>query len=80
MSTPDLLQLGQALDAHGFGGREIEIRAMVSDARRSGLDGVAVDVLADQFAPDVARFRAFAVVAVALTKAGRPTASFDRAA
>ena len=73
MSTTisSLVTLGYQLDAHGFAGREAAIRQLVHDVRSFGLDGVAVGVLADTSAPDVARLRAFAAVSAAMSKEGR---------
>ncbi len=68
MSTSafDLEQLGVDLDRSGFAGRESVIRQVVHLARTYRVGGVAVGVLADEQAPDVARQRAFGIVSVAL--------------
>ena len=68
MSTAafDLEQLGVDLDRSGFAGREPVIRQVVHLARTYGVGGAAAGVLADTTAPDVARMRAFGVVASAL--------------
>lgn len=66
----DAIRLGFELDAHGFNGREADIRQLVRNARSRGLDGPAVGVLADIAAPDVARLRAFAAVSAALGTVG----------
>jgi hypothetical protein len=68
MSTAafDLEQLGVDLDLSGFAGREAAIRQVVHLARIYGRGGAAAGVLADTTAPDVARMRAFAIVATAL--------------
>jgi hypothetical protein len=72
MSTQDVIQLGFALDAHGFDGHELTelteltLRRLVREARAAGYAGPAADVLVDATAPDVARLRAFAVVSSAL--------------
>jgi hypothetical protein len=68
MDTQELIELGAELVAGGFGGHELTIRRMVRDARSAGIGGAAADVLADTTAPDVARFRAFAVVSAALSR------------
>ena len=62
----DLEQLGVDLDRSGFASRESAIRQLVHLARAYGVGGAAVGVLADPFAPEVARMRAFSVVAAAL--------------
>jgi hypothetical protein len=68
MSTAafDLEQLGVELDSSGFAGREPAIRQVVQLARTYGVGGAAAGVLADTSAPDVARMRAFGIVAAAL--------------
>jgi hypothetical protein len=68
MSTAafDLEQLGVDLDHRGFVGRESTIRQVAHLARTYGVGGAATGVLADTTAPDVARMRAFAIVAAAL--------------
>ena len=71
MSTADLLLLGRELDAHGFDGREIAVRAVIRDARSHGVAPVAISVLADLGAPEVARLRAFGIVSVELAKVAR---------
>lgn len=68
----NLISLGFDLDAHGFTGREAAIRNLVRDARSRGIDGVAVGVLADTSAPDVARMRAFAAVSARLAASASP--------
>jgi hypothetical protein len=80
MSTPDLVQLGHELDAHGFVGREVAIRSLVRVARTRGIALTAADVLTDTSAPDVARLRAFAAVAIALAKSDRAADALDRVA
>jgi hypothetical protein len=62
----DLEQLAFDLDRSGFAGREAIVRQVVHLARAHHVGGAAVGVLADQQAPDVARMRAFGLVAAAL--------------
>ena len=62
----DLEQLGVDLDRRGFASRQSAVRQLVHLARAYGVGGAAVDVLADPSAPEVARMRAFAIVAAAL--------------
>jgi hypothetical protein len=68
MSTvaSDLEQLGVDLDRRGFAPHEPAVRQVVRLARTYGLGGAAVGVLADTNAPEVARMRAFGIVATAL--------------
>lgn len=69
MNTNELSQLGIELAAGGFDGRELTIRRLARDARAAGVASAAAEVLVDTTAPDVARFRAFAVVSAALSRA-----------
>ena len=62
----DLEQLAFDLDRSGFPGREPVIRQMVHLARMYNVGGAAVGVLADETEPEVARMRAFGIVATAL--------------
>jgi hypothetical protein len=62
----DLEQLAFDLDEHGFAGHEVAVGQVVDLARTYGVGGAAVGVLADAAADDVARMRAFGIVAVAL--------------
>ena len=71
-SIHSLITLGYDLDAHGFAGREAAVRQLVRDARATGYDCTALDVLADTSAPDVARLRAFAAVSAVLATATDP--------
>ena len=65
----DLEQLAFDLDRSGFAGREPIVRQVVHLARAYNVGGAAVGVLADQSAPEVARMRAFGLVATALLPA-----------
>ena len=62
----DLEQLAFDLERSGFAGRDPVIRQVVHLARMYNASGVATGVLADQTAPEVARLRAFGIVACAL--------------
>jgi hypothetical protein len=62
----NLEQLAFDLDRSGFAGREPVIRQVVHLARMYNVGGAAVGVLADQTEPEVARMRAFGIVATAL--------------
>ena len=62
----DMEQLAVDLDRSGFPGREQVIRQVAHLARMHNVGGAAVAVLADQTEPEVARMRAFGIVATAL--------------
>jgi hypothetical protein len=62
----DLEQLAVDLDRRGFAAAEAAVGQVVRLARTSGVGGAAVGVLADVTAPEVARMRAFGIVAAAL--------------
>jgi hypothetical protein len=69
MEREDLHRTAWHLERHGIVGAEPQIAAVVRAARRAGLRPIAVGVLADDGAPEVARIRAFARVAAALDAA-----------
>ncbi len=62
-------ELGAKIDAGGVTGVEDDIVVVVAAACRHGLHGVALDVLADTGAPQVARWRALARLAPKLIDA-----------
>ena len=62
----DLEQLAFDLDERGFAGLEAAVGQVVHLAKSYGVGGAAVGVLADTAAADVARLRAFGIVAAAL--------------
>jgi hypothetical protein len=62
----DLEQLAFDLDRRGFAAREAAVGQVVHLAKTYGVGGAAVGVLADPTEPEVARMRAFGVVAAAL--------------
>jgi hypothetical protein len=62
----DLEQLAFDLDARGFAGHEAAVGEVVHLAKTYGVGSAAVGVLADTTAADVARMRAFGIVAAAL--------------
>jgi hypothetical protein len=67
MASPlDLEQLGVDLDAAGFAGREAAVHHVVRLARAYGVGGAATGVLGDTTAPEIARLRAYSIVAAAL--------------
>jgi hypothetical protein len=62
-----LASVGARLADEGFDLLADEIALVVASARRLGVAPVATEVLADPTEPDVARYRAFARVAAALS-------------
>jgi hypothetical protein len=66
MSSSDLSQLGWDLASDGFVGREAAVRQVVRSARSAGVSSIAAGVLSDPQEPEVARMRAFGLVAAAL--------------
>ena len=66
-------RIARDIDAHGLAAVECDVATIVDHARHVGADGAAVDVLADLTASDVARMRAFGLVAVRLAAAGAVT-------
>lgn len=71
-------RLGAAIELGGMAGVQDDVAAVVAAARWHGLHGVALDVLADAGAPQVARWRALARLAPSLiqrTEADAATAA-----
>ena len=66
MSSPDLTQLAWDLASDGFVGRENAVRQLVATARSRGVSPVATAVLVDVTEAEVARLRAFGIVAAQL--------------
>jgi hypothetical protein len=69
MNTPDLQLLAHELAATGFVGHDAAIASVSRSARAAGISPVLVDVLADPAAPEVARLRAFGMIATRLAQA-----------
>ena len=67
-------QLARRIDAEGFGGVEQDIHRLAGDANTAGINAVLLAVLTDDRAPQVARARAFGMVAGAMTHGSRLTA------
>lgn len=59
----DLHLLAQELEAHGFVGHDTAIDAVSRSARAAGLSPVLIDVLTDPTQPEIARLRAFGMLA-----------------
>ncbi|MBA3605664.1 MAG: hypothetical protein H0W46_06785 [Acidimicrobiia bacterium] len=79
MSTPTTLlqtpltDLARAIDTDGLAHHEAALRDVVAAARRAGLSPVLAGVLGDPGQPDVARLRAFGLLASQLAALGTPT-------
>ena len=69
MDRNELHLLAWHLAERGTDGVERELTALAGTARQSGVRPVAAAVLADRHAPEVARIRAFSLVAAALDAA-----------
>jgi len=78
LGVDELRELGARLAAGSPEANELAIRRVVRAAWAAGLAGVALDVLADTTAPDVARLRAFAVVSARLAGRASQSATPDR--
>jgi hypothetical protein len=76
MSTNDryLYRIADDIDRHGVRAVERDVQAIVDDARRAGQMGAALDVLGDVAEPEIARARAFGIVATRLWRHGRALA------
>lgn len=75
MDSARLDRLARHIDAEGFGGVEQDIRRLAGDANAAGVNAVLLAVLTDDRAPQVARARAFGMVAGAIARGARPTAA-----
>lgn len=64
-------ELGAAIEAGGLADVEDDVAVVVEAARAHGVGGVALDVLADRCAPEVARCRALARIAAPLIERSR---------
>lgn len=62
--------LATQIDCYGLRSLESEIAAVADDARRAGISPVALSVLADPAEPEIARARAFGIVATRLVREG----------
>lgn len=75
ITTRTLRQLAHTIDRHGMAAVESALPGVVDAARAAGTNPTVVAVLADPSAPEVARARAFGIVAMHLTRAAlRPPA------
>ncbi len=64
-------ELGVAIEARGLGDVEGDVAVVVAAARAHGMEGVALDVLADRCAPEVTLARALARIAAPLIEHSR---------
>lgn len=80
ISHRDLDRIARDIDAHGLAAVECDVATIVDDARRVGVGGAALDVLGDVTAPEIARLRAFGLVAMRLAAVAAVTAAPQRTA
>lgn len=69
-----LYRIADDIDRHGMGAVECDVEAIVDHAHRAGITGAALSVLSDTREPEIARARAFGVVATRLWQHGREAA------
>ncbi len=61
--------LAADIDRFGLGAVEAEVTALVERAHDAGIRSIALDVLTDRTEPEIARERAFSLVAAQLMQA-----------
>jgi hypothetical protein len=61
--------LAADIDRFGLGAVEAEVTALAEQAREAGISPIALAVLTDRSEPEIARERAFGLVATQLTQA-----------
>ncbi|HSJ43782.1 MAG TPA: hypothetical protein VK923_03765 [Euzebyales bacterium] len=69
-----LYRIADDIDRHGMGAVECDVETIVDHAHRSGITGAALSVVSDTREPEVARARAFGIVATRLWQQGRESA------
>lgn len=69
-----LYRIADDIDRHGMGAVEGDVETIVDHARREGITSAALSVLRDAREPEVARARAFGVVATKLWQRQRAAA------
>ncbi len=79
-SPASLDDLAWAISVDGIASHANELRTVAGTARRVGVCSSLVDVLLDVAAPEVARERAFGMIAVALSAPQFPVYAGARAA
>jgi hypothetical protein len=65
-----LYRIADDIDRHGMGAVECDVEAIVDHAHRAGITGAALSVLSDTREPEIARARAFGIVATRLWQHG----------
>lgn len=65
-----LYRIADDIDRHGVGAVECDVEAIVDHAHRAGITGAALSVLGDTREPEIARARAFGIVATRLRHRG----------
>jgi hypothetical protein len=71
----DLERIAAHIDRHGMAGVNTVIAAIVQAARRIGANPVLVSVLANSAEPEIARARAFGMLAMHMARHGDPAVS-----
>jgi len=69
-----LYRIADDIDRHGMGAVECDVEAIVDHAQAAGMTGAALSVLGDTREPEIARARAFGVVATHLWQHGGASA------
>ena len=72
--TQDLARIASNIDTHGIGANEAAVAMVVDRAWNASVDPVLLSVLSDVTQPEIARDRAFGMIATALAAAGPATA------
>lgn len=73
--THDLARIARNIDAHGIGVNETAVAMVVHRASIAGVDPVLLSVLSDVTQPEIARDRAFGMIATALASTGSATSN-----
>lgn len=73
-----LYRIADDIDRHGMGAVECDIEAIVDHAHSAGIAGAALSVLSDTREPEIARARAFGIVATRLWQHGGASADPTR--
>ena len=68
--TQDLARIASNIDTHGIDANETAVSMVVDRAWIAGVDPVLLSVLSDVTQPEIARDRAFGMIATALAAAG----------
>lgn len=73
-------RIAHDIDRFGIGAVEADVAGVVDRARTAGVSSIALSVLADRAEPEIARGRAFSIVAMALAGQRVPWSSTGLAA